>query len=313
MLRSPAMNLLLAFLAFVAAVLPATAPPRPRITGLAHVGFYVHDIEQSRAYYRDFLGYEEFLPLKNDDGSLRLTFFKINDRQFVELFPERAPGTDRLAHIAIETDDAEALRVYLKSRGVGVPDKVNTGRTGNISFNVKDPAGHTLEFLQYPPESPVGKARGQLLGANRISTVMRHAGIIVGALEPELAFYRDVLGFRETWRGSSDGKVLSWVNVQMPDSDDYIEFMLYGEPPAETARGSAHHICLVVPDVPAAARALQPRAARAGYTRAMEPRTGINRKRQLNLFDPDGTRSELMEAQTVDGKPAASSTAAPPK
>jgi lactoylglutathione lyase len=45
----------------------------------------------------------------------------------------------------------------------------------------------------------------------------------------------------------------------------------------------------------------------------MEMRTGINRKRQLNLFDPDGTRSELMEPATIDGTPTPSSTAPPPR
>ena len=33
--------------------------------------------------------------------------------------------------------------------------------------------------------------------------------------------------------------------------------------------------------------------ARKAYTRSLEIKTGINRKRQLNLFDPDGTRIEL--------------------
>jgi lactoylglutathione lyase len=45
----------------------------------------------------------------------------------------------------------------------------------------------------------------------------------------------------------------------------------------------------------------------------LEIRTGTNRKRQLNLYDPDGTRLELMEPHTVDGKPAPPSTAAPPR
>jgi lactoylglutathione lyase len=45
----------------------------------------------------------------------------------------------------------------------------------------------------------------------------------------------------------------------------------------------------------------------------MEIRTGTNRKRQLNLFDPDGTRSELMEPKTVDGKPVPPATAPPPR
>ena len=142
---------------------------------------------------------------------------------------------------------------------------------------------------------------------------MRHAGILVGSLDAGLTFYRDILGFRETWRGSRDGKTLDWVNLQLPDGDDYIEFMLYGELPAPDKRGSQHHICLVVPDIEAAAGVIRSRAAKAGYTRPIETRTGINRKRQLNLYDPDGTRSELMEPGTVDGTPTPSSPALPPR
>ena len=58
---------------------------------------------------------------------------------------------------------------------------------------------------------------------------------------------------------------------------------------------------------------LDERPSRKSYTRPIEPRTGTNRKRQLNLFDPDGTRIELMEPKTVDGVPVPSSTAPPPK
>jgi hypothetical protein len=39
---------------------------------------------------------------------------------------------------------------------------------------------------------------------------------------------------------------------------------------------------------------------------------GVNGKRQANLFDPDGTRVELMEPVTEDGKPVPSSAAPPP-
>ena len=42
---------------------------------------------------------------------------------------------------------------------------------------------------------------------------------------------------------------------------------------------------------------------RAKYQRPIEQHVGVNRKRQVNLFDPDGTRIELMETVTVDGKP----------
>ncbi len=290
-----------------------TTPRRPRITGLAHVALYVHDIQASRTYYRDVLGYEELLPLKNADGSLSLTFFKINERQYVELFPEREPGGDRLAHFGFEVDDVEGMRVYLLARGVKVPDGVSVGRVGNTSFTVKDPDGHTVEFLKYGADGLMAKAQGTAMSGGRISVTMRHAGFLVGSLSASMAFYRDVLGFRETWRGSRDGKTLDWVNLQLPDGDDYVEFMLYGDLPAPDRRGSQNHVCLVVRDIEAAAAAARERAPKAGYTLAIETKTGINRKRQLNLFDPDGTRTELMEPGTVDGKLTPSSEAPPPR
>ena len=54
-----------------------------------------------------------------------------------------------------------------------------------------------------------------------------HVGIIVTKLDPEMKFYKEVLGFTETWRGSSNGTQLSWINLKVPDGDDYIESMLY--------------------------------------------------------------------------------------
>jgi lactoylglutathione lyase len=142
---------------------------------------------------------------------------------------------------------------------------------------------------------------------------MTHVGLIVTQLDPEYKFYTDILGFRETWRGSSSGTVLSWVNLKVPDGDDYIEFMLAKDEPDPTRRGSAHHLCLQVPDVAASVEALKASPAFKTYNRPIDMHVGINRKRQANLFDPDGTRTELMEPKTIDGKPAPASTAPPPK
>ena len=103
------------------------------------------------------------------------------------------------------------------------------------------------------------------------------------------------------------------VNMKVPDGDSCIEFMLYGEPPAPTARGTAHHVCLEVPDINKTKAWLEARPAIKDYTRPLETRTGINRKRQMNLFDPDGTRSEIMEPRTLDGKPAPPSNAPAPQ
>jgi catechol 2,3-dioxygenase-like lactoylglutathione lyase family enzyme len=252
--------------------------------------------------------------LKNPDGTPSMTFFKINDRQYIELFPERQAGTDRLSHLSFETNDIEALRKYLASKGVKVPTEAHKGRIGNMSFNITDPEGHTLEMVQYMADGWTAHAYGKFMSDRQISKHMMHVGIIVMHLDPELRFYEDVLGFTETWRGSHSGKELSWVNVKVPDGVDYVEFMLAKEPPAPTKRGTAHHIALEVPDIDAAVAKLKVTPYyRDVYKREIETHVGINRKRQANLFDPDGTREELMEPRTVDGKTPPSSTALPPQ
>ena len=285
---------------------------RPKILGVAHISLFAHDYEASRAFYHDFLGFDEPFSLKKPDGSPSMTFFKVNDRQYIELSPEKEPNTDRLNHYAIETTDAEAMRRYLASHGVKVPDHVPKGRIGNLNFMIKDPEGHNIEIVQYPADGWTMREKGKHMPDARISKRMMHVGIIVTNLDSEMKFYTDVLGFRETWRGSHSGKVLSWVNLRVPDGEDYVEFMLFKEPPAPDKRGTSHHLALEVPDAAASVAKLSAKPYRSKYSRPIEVRTGINRKRQVNLFDPDGTRTELMEPHTVDGTPAPSSQAPPP-
>src|SRR5882672_7817379 len=93
---------LLVFMSLVQFV-SAAEPVRPHVTGLSHVALYVHDVEESRRFYKDFLGFGEPYSLTNTNGTLALTFIKINDRQAIELFPEKATNSDRLYHIAVET------------------------------------------------------------------------------------------------------------------------------------------------------------------------------------------------------------------
>ena len=312
-MKQNAAGLLGALLAVGTVVSAADVPPRPRITGIAHIALFVHDMEKARGFYKDFLGFGEPFSLNNADGSLSMTFIKVNDHQYIELFPEKQAGSDRLNHISVETDDAEKMRLYLAAKGVPVPDKVGVGRIKNKNFNVKDPDGHTVEFVEYVPEGWSMREKGKYMTADRVSTRMMHLGILVGDLDASMKFYRDVLGFQEFWRGSKDGKVLNWVNMRVPDGDTYIELMLYDKMPAPDARGTAHHICLEVADIDKAKSHLEARPAAKAYTKPLEIRTGTNRKRQMNLYDPDGTRSELMEPKTVDGVPTPPATAPPPR
>src|SRR5437016_1875424 len=128
----------------------SATPKRPHITGISHAAFYVSDMAKARAFYEGFLGYESpfSIPRKNDG---QLVWIKINDRQTVELFPgsEVSPDADRLYHIAIETDDAEGMRLYLQSKGVEVPPKTAVGKIGNKNYFVKDPSANIAKSTKY--------------------------------------------------------------------------------------------------------------------------------------------------------------------
>jgi lactoylglutathione lyase len=98
----------------------------------------------------------------------------------------------------------------------------------------------------------------------------------------------------------------------VPDGNDYLELMLYEQLPDEDKRLTAHHICLEVPSVPRAEGLLRDRDLPVPCKPITSIRIGINGKRQLNCFDPDGTRVELMEPQPAEGQPVAPSPAPPP-
>ncbi|HLP24923.1 MAG TPA: VOC family protein, partial [Acidobacteriota bacterium] len=199
-----------------------------------------------------------------------------------------------------------------KARGVEVPEKTPVGKIGNANYFIKDPNGNTIEIVQYLPDSWTVQHRGKALPNTRISQRLRHVGVMVGQLEASLHFYGDILGMKETWRGSAGGRVLNWVNMQLPESEDYIEFMLYGEMPSTDRMRTLHHICLEVDDVAATGAILARRPLPAGCKPPTELKVGINGRRQINYFDPDGTRVEIMEPVTHDGRIVPPSNARPP-
>lgn len=313
-MRSLARFLTLA--SFLAAAIVASAqtdPVRPKIIGISHAAFYVNDLAKTRAFYEGFLGYQEPFSIPRKNGG-ELVWIKINDHQSIELFPgsEVAPHADRLYHVALEVEDAEAMRVYLASKGVKVPAKTEVGKIGNKNYFIKDPNGNIVEIVQYMPDGWTAKNAGKFLPDTRISVHMKHVGMMIGQLDDSMHFYGDILGFKEIWRGSSGSKYLSWVHMKLPESDDFIEFMLYAEKPSEDRMHTMHHICLEVPDIEKASEILKSRTLPEGCKAPTEMKVGVNGKRQINYYDPDGTRIEIMEPNTVTGKPAPSSTLPPP-
>src|ERR1039458_9052794 len=102
-----------------------------------------------------------------------LACFKLNAHQYVEVSPTlKDESEDRLIRIGFETNDARKLRDYLAAKGVQVPARIDKDANGNPSFVVKDPDGHSVEFVQYMPESIHSRNFGKHLSGTRVSDHM---------------------------------------------------------------------------------------------------------------------------------------------
>lgn len=291
---------------------------RPRILGISHMGFFVSNLPKALGFWENFLGYAEPYDLKRSDGSVRIAFIKINNHQHIELFKEtpKIPGM-YFSHLAFIVSNAEQMREYLASRGIPVKSHVGKGKTGDYNFEIKDPDDHLIEFVQPLPTGWEAKNRGKFLPSTRISHAIYHAGFMVANSQKSLAFYEGILGFKEFWRGSSNGRTLSWIDLRVPNGHDYIELMLYKKKLPQDKWGTKNHVSLLVPSVPKAIASLESRpwykSVYLTYAKPLYVQVGKNKHRLANVYGPDGTRIELMESNTATGKPTPSSTAPPPR
>lgn len=274
----------------------STDPARPPILGVAHIALRTNDLPGARNFYGAGLGFEEPFHLDNAGGGLLFTCFKINDHQYVEIFPELSdPKQDRLVHIAFETSDADQLRAYLAAHGIRVPENVDRLADGNRGFDVQDPDGHDVEFVQYVPGSLPSRNFGKFLPVSRISQRMIHVGVVVADRAAADRFYKDILGFRETWSGGMKDDRTDWVDMRVPEGTDWLEYMLNVHDPDPKALGVMHHLALGVPSVEAGYEKILKR----GMKPEQKPQIGRDGKWQLNLHDPNYTRVELMEPKPV--------------
>lgn len=280
------------FAALVTAASPSHfSVERPPIVGLAHVGLSVKDISQADEFYGHVLGFAHF-SLDKPNGGLFLNYYKINDRQYIEVYPGlKDDSEDRLSHVAFETTNIRQLRDYLASKGVKVPPSVQPGLDKNLSFTISDPENRRIEFVQYMPGSLHSTKFGKLMPETRISNHMIHAGFIVHDRAAEDHFYKEILGFQVMWYGGMKDNVVNWVDMRVPDGSDWIEYMLNVNNPSVRTRGVMNHLALGVTKV-------QPRyqtVLSRGYKPHEPPKIGRDGKWQLNLYDPDLTRIEVME------------------
>jgi catechol 2,3-dioxygenase-like lactoylglutathione lyase family enzyme len=262
---------------------------RPPILGIAHIALKTNDMAAAQEFYGHYLGFE---PLGSFTHG---TMFKVNDHQYIDVADTLMGDEDRLDHIAFETTDARQLRDYLAAQGVKVPASLQPGMEGDYRFMVEDPEGHRIEFVEYRKESLISRNFGKSLPKSRISERIIHGGFTIQDPDAADRFYAAILGFHATWHGGMTDTKTDWVDMKVPDGPDWIEYMLNQPHPSVKTRGVMNHLALGVPDVQAAYKTLQDR----GLKMDGPPKIGRDGKWQLNLYDPNLTRAELMEPKPV--------------
>src|SRR3984893_13837163 len=266
--------------------LPASAqdpPVRPHIKGIAQVRLLVTDADRSRDFYYGIL---RIGPGSNRCPKTENSCFSLDQDQQIVL--QQAGGSAQpslLLEVAFQTDDAAQLRTYVESKG-GAPGPMSRSSEGNQFFAVNDPEGHHIVFVQYPSSD------NSITVVNQISTNMIHTGFVVHDRAAEDKFYKDILGFHVYWHGGMEEGEDNWVDRQVPDGTDWIEYMLKVPDNATHKQlGVMNHIALGVPDIHAA----QQQLIKTGWKGTEDSKIGRDGKWQLNLYDPDETRVEMME------------------
>ncbi len=262
------------FLILAAAFCPAISiaqppPPNQGIIGIAHIAFRVSDLDREIAFLGK-LGYEKAFTLPY--GSSLEVFVKINDHEFIELYPQ----TDRSQpvgwlHICYEAGDLNALQHYYATEGLN-PSPVRKAAAGNLISSFNDPEGRVTEFTQYMPGSRHTLDIGQHLGTSRISTELMGIDLPVREGAAMKEFYTD-LGFEaENTNGN--------VRLTAPGAPD-----LHMELRAATP-GSGPEFLFPVPDAKKAYQAME-------YA-------GVNAQRDGGLVftkDPDGNIFVFLETK----------------
>ena len=223
--RSRILVLVLLLLLVAALGIPAGSAPDAQPAGLIRavdaVGMTVSNMDRSIAFYAQVLGFAkvadaevwgpEYERLQGVFGlRIRVVRMRLGDEQ-IELteyltprgrpIPLDSRSHDRwFQHVAIIVSDMDRAYAWLRQHRVEhaspAPQRLpdwNPNAGGIRAFYFKDPDGHALEILWFPPGKGDPKWRRP---SDRLFLGIDHTAIVVGDTEASLRCYRDTLGLQ---------------------------------------------------------------------------------------------------------------------
>src|SRR5947199_6737965 len=209
------------FLALLAFASHSSAQRDPLVQGVDAIGITVSDMDRAVDFYSKVLTFEKVSDMEVAGETyehlqgvfglrMRLVRMRLGD-EYIELAEYLAPkgrpiavdarSNDRsFQHIAIIVSDMDKAYRWLRHNKVEhastgpqrLPDW-NKNAAGIWAFYFKDPDGHPLEILQFPPDKGLDKWHRP---SDKMFLGIDHTAIVVGDTNSSLKFYRDVLGMR---------------------------------------------------------------------------------------------------------------------
>jgi catechol 2,3-dioxygenase-like lactoylglutathione lyase family enzyme len=178
----------------------------PPFNGIAHVAIRVHDLAASVAFYEK-LGFEQAFDLRKDDVPYE-SFIKINDHQFIELYPvtpkDPTPG---FLHLCFEGVDLNAIYDDYISHGL-TPTAVRKAGAGNMLFTMAGPpqpsGPQNIEYTQYMPGSLHSNDQGKHLGPDRVAVKLIAVALAMKDTAAARDFYINQLHFKPIAKDQMD-------------------------------------------------------------------------------------------------------------
>ncbi|MGI8738343.1 MAG: VOC family protein [Gammaproteobacteria bacterium] len=171
----------------------------PRCAG---VRLTVADLERSAPFYVDVLGFEGMAATADEIelrmGEMRLALRRAAPQALRPMPPDSRANDRWFRHIAIVVRDMgaafERLRTYgvelISSAPQTLPDW-NPASGGIEALYFRDPDGHPLELIRFPPD----KRKAAWRGTNEeLFLGVDHSAIVVADTTASVAFYRDEIG-----------------------------------------------------------------------------------------------------------------------
>nr|WP_051034634.1 VOC family protein [Rhizobium sp. CF142] len=142
------------------------------LTGIGHAAIRVKDIDVSLDFYCNKLGFKEMLRLHRDNGDLWLVYLRVNDLQYLEVFPyavgDAAPPREAIGlnHICITVDNVDEVVRQLAEQNIPLIQPLVGGADGNRQAWIADPDGNRYELMQMNPDCMQYEAIKRLAQAN---------------------------------------------------------------------------------------------------------------------------------------------------